>query len=311
MKFFKSKVAILSLFIYSLPYICGLLFINISSDNEIAVYDVQNSQLITMMIDDYITGVVAAEMPAEFEMEALKAQSVAARTYLIKKEKCDKYTICDICTDSSHCQAYKSKEELKKQWGSKFSKYYSKISKAVNETKGQIITYDNQPISAVFHSTSSGRTENSEDVWSSALPYLRSTESEEDVYSPKFLSEKSITRGEFVDIVLAEDSSVNFDSQATGAVTHTEGGSIDTIVIGDKIFKGTKVREMFDLNSSNFEISENGDNITFTVYGYGHGVGMSQYGADFLAKNGYNYIDIIHKYYHNVDIVDRDEYISD
>ena len=311
MKYFELKLAILSLFLYLIPCVCGLLFINTSSEDKISVYDIKSSKILSLTVDEYITGVVAAEMPAEFDIEALKAQSVAARTYLVKKEICDKYAKCDICTDSSHCQAYKSTDEMKKQWGNKFKKYYSKISDAVRSTSGQIITYNNEPISAVFHSTSSGRTENSEDVWVSAMPYLRSTESIEDVNSPKYLSQKTIPRTEFVNTILSDNEYVNFDNGIIGSDTRTKGGSVDTVTIGDKAFEGTKIRQLFGLNSANFDITEDGDNIIFTVYGYGHGVGMSQYGADFMAKNGYNYKDILHKYYSDVDIVCFDEYNSD
>ncbi len=311
MKYFEFKVAILSLFMYIVPCVCGIFFINITTQEKITVYDGKNSQILTMTQEEYITGVVAAEMPAEFEFEALKAQSVAARTYLIKKESCDKYNGCNICTDSQHCQAYKSIEELKAQWGNKFHKYYSKISKAVNDTSGEIITYDNQPISAVFHSTSSGRTESSEDVWSTALPYLRSTDSIEDINSPKYLSQKTISQEEFVNTILSQDGTVDFTNGIIGNITRTSGGSVDLITIGNKAFEGTKVRQMFNLNSANFDITSRDNNITFTAYGYGHGVGMSQYGADFLAKKGYDYKYILHKYYSDVDIVNCDEYIFD
>ena len=311
MNFFKTKVAILSLILYIAPIVCGIIFIDTKQRDTINVYDISKSRLVVMETDEYITGVVAAEMPAEFEFEALKAQSVAARTYLIKKGFCDAYDDCNICTDSSHCQAYKSVEELKSIWCDDFKKYYNKISKAVSETKGEILTYNNEPISAVFHSTSSGKTENSEDVWQSALPYLRSTDSIYDTESPKYYSSKTIPLSEFIDNILSSDASVDFSCVIIGDITRTAGGSVDKITIGNRVFDGTEIRKLFDLNSANFEIQQTDDNITFNVFGYGHGVGMSQYGANYMAKKGYNYHDILHKYYQDIEIAAYDEYIFD
>ena len=311
MNFSKTKIAILSLILYIVPIVCGILFIVPDDSDNIIVYDTKNSITMTIPIEEYIVGVVAAEMPAEFETEALKAQSLAARTYLVKKDMCDKYATADICTDSAHCQAYKSKEELKEAWGKDYKEYYNKISKAVSETEGMIITYNNDPISAVFHSTSSGRTENSEDVWQSSLPYLRSTESVEDTQSPKYYSSKTISFDEFINTIVSSDASVEFSDTIIGEISRTDGGSVKRISIGSKNFEGKDIRKLFGLNSSNFDINQSGDKITFNVYGYGHGVGMSQYGANFMAKSGHDYIDIIHKYYQDVEIVPMDEYISE
>lgn len=305
MKFFKTKIAILILLMYITPCIIGISFSHKIGEKKINVWDINNKSVIQLNVNDYLIGVVAAEMPVEFETEALKAQAVAARTYLINKGRCEKNENCDICTDPGHCQAYKSPTQLKKQWGSNYYKYYKKVYNAVYSTNNKIIVYNNQPISAVFHSTSSGRTENSDDVWSKQLPYLKSVDSNLDVMSPKYNSQKIFTLENFQNI-LSDKKGVNFIDKLIGDITYTTGGSVKTIEIGDKTLKGTEIRSLFDLNSANFSVEINNDNVYFNVKGYGHGVGMSQYGANFMAQNGDDYIKILKKYYTDTDIVNTD-----
>ncbi|MBQ7901168.1 MAG: stage II sporulation protein D, partial [Clostridia bacterium] len=240
MKFIKTKIAILMLISYIIPCVAGLIFTQNNIERTIKIYDVQNSSVIEMSVNEYLVGVVAAEMPADFEPEALKAQSVAARTYLVHKGSCSNHPECSICTDPAHCQAYKSNTQLKQQWGNDYYKYYLKIANAVNATRDEIIVYRNQPISAVFHSTSSGRTENSEDVWSEAVPYLKSTDSSVDEQSPKFSSENTVSVEEFKNTILSENAEATFESDIIGEITRTQGGSVDTIVIGGIAFRGTQ-----------------------------------------------------------------------
>ena len=305
MKFIKIKIAILMIVLFVLSCLIGIIFKKNFTEKYIKIYDVSKDEIIEISVNDYLIGVVAAEMPSEFEIEALKSQAVAARTYLINKGKCQLYNGSDICTDSTHCQAYKSYENLKKQWGNDFRKNYKKIASAVYETKDEIMVYENQPISAVFHSTSSGRTENSEDVWSKTVPYLRSVESSDDINSPKYLSEVKISIKEFKN-KLSEKYKIDFSDTLIGDITRTEGGSVDYILIGNTSFRGTEIRSIFSLNSANFTIDVKNDDVIFTVYGYGHGVGMSQYGANFMAKSGYNYVEILKKYYSGIDITSTD-----
>ncbi len=305
MKFFKTKIAILILLMYITPCIIGISFSQKISEKTINVWDAKNKIILNISVNDYLIGVVAAEMPVEFESEALKAQAVAARTYLINKVKCENNESCDICTDPAHCQAYKSPNELKKQWGKDYHKNYKKIYNAVFDTKNRIIVYENQPISAVFHSTSSGKTENSEDVWSKSLPYLKSVESSYDINSPKYNSQAVFTLDEFRKI-LCMSNDIDFDDKIIGKITYTDGGSVEHIEIGSKTFKGTEIRNLFDLNSANFSVDIRGDEVCFNVKGYGHGVGLSQYGANFMAQAGNNYVEILKKYYTGVDIVNTD-----
>lgn len=290
---------------YLVPCITGILLSNNIKTSTIKVYDHKNNNVQEMEVSYYLTGVVAAEMPCEFENEALKAQAVAARTYLASKKNCEKYENCNICTDSKHCQAYKSPEELKLQWGNDYHKNYKKISKAVSETKDEIIIYNDKPISAVFHSTSSGKTENSEDVWGEKLPYLRSVDSYLDLKSPKYCSEKTYTTRELCKI-LNNKYNKEYNEIRVGEVLHTQGGCVKTIKINDTDLTGVKARELFSLNSANFDISVENHIVTFTTKGYGHGVGMSQYGANFLAKSGKKYKEIINHYYTGVKIEKSD-----
>jgi len=250
-------------------------------------------------VEEYLYGVLAGEMPASFHAEALKAQAVAARTYIVNKkqdgEADETHPDADICTDSTHCKAWLSAEDIKSKMGDSWEKQYGdKMRKAISDTRGEIMVYDNEPIVAVFHSTGSGRTENSEDVWGGSLPYLRSVESPGDASSPKFESQVTVSKAEFENIlgVPAE----------IGETLHSQGGAVKSIVIGGKKFSGTEIRSLFGLNSANFEIVAEGDNITFNVKGNGHGVGMSQYGANAMAEEGATYDQILKTYYTGVEI---------
>lgn len=312
MKFFKTKIAFILIFLMLTPVITVKLIPNKVArkyeNPEINIFDTSSNKIFTMKTEEYITCVVAAEMPADFHSEALKAQAVAARTYLIKKGSCSNNAQADICTDSSHCQAFSDVEQLKEKWGKDFKQYYNKISTAVYDTAGEIITYEGEPISAVFHSTSSGRTESSSDVWGSSRPYLQSVESSADEKSPKYASSKTVSLEEFKNIIKQENSDANFDLSLISDVKTTEGGAVSTIKIGGVEFKGTKIRELFNLRSANFTIDVIDNDVVFDVRGYGHGVGMSQYGADFMAKSGSDYTQILKKYYQGVKITQSYKY---
>ncbi|WP_156290893.1 stage II sporulation protein D [Oceanobacillus salinisoli] len=250
-------------------------------------------------LEDYVAGVVASEMPAEFELEALKAQALAARTYtvnhLLHGEEASGYDV----TDTVQHQVYKSEEELIKQWGSEYTEKMNKIKEAVNATKGQILTYNDAPITAAFFSTSNGYTENSEDYWENELPYLRSVESPWDKDSPKYLSQETYTI-EQVEAALEID--LPDDQPAYIEESRTESGRVKEIGIEGHTFSGRDVRERLDLKSSDFTIKQNNGHFVITTEGYGHGIGMSQYGAHYMAQQGKNYEDIINHYYQGVEI---------
>jgi len=264
-------------------------------------------------LEEYLVGVVGAEMPATFPEEALKAQAVAARTFVIYKsdsvtEDAHGGTGAPVCTDPGHCKAWKSAEELRNSWGgdtTSAEEYLNKIKSAVRETEGEIITYEGKPISAVYYSMSGGYTENSADVWGGDVPYLKSVSSTFDGNAPGFNSEASFTTDEFKKVILAENSAAVFEDDPNLWVTdisRSQGGGVISLKIGGVEFKGTKIRTLFSLRSHNFTIEFSDGIVLFKVKGYGHGVGMSQWGSKFLADEGKNYIDILKYYYTGVEI---------
>ncbi len=279
---------------------------------QISVYVTTEDKVVNMNKSQYLKEVVAAEMPASFELEALKAQAVAARSYLESRQSAyktsgtpEEHKGADICTDSTHCKAWISEAKRRESWGNDADASWAKISQAVDSTKGEVITYNGEVISAVFHSTSSGKTENSKDVWGGDRPYLVSVDSPGDAESPKYKSEKQIPLAEFKKIAADNIEGVDFSNELVGSIARSEAGGILTISIGGKEIKGTQFRSLYDLRSANVQVNISGDTVSFDVTGYGHGVGMSQYGANYLAANGKNYREILKTYYTGVEIVKR------
>lgn len=274
--------------------------------DTVSVYINSEDRVEEMDINQYLKCVVAAEMPVDFETEALKAQAVAARTYLkshIDAAEKDGGVHKDgavICTDYAHCQAYISEEKRRESWGSETDSKWEKISGAVEDTDKLIMTYGGEPISAVFHSTSSGKTERAADVWGKDIPYLQSVESEGDLYSPKYSSEVRMSAEDFKKTAEENIEGVDWGGGLYGNVNRSEAGGIITIDIGGKSIKGSEFRKIFDLNSANAELNEENGNVKINVKGFGHGVGMSQYGANYMAKQGNGFEDILKSYYTGV-----------
>lgn len=279
----------------------------------VKVYIYDEDKVEPMNLDDYIKGVVAAEMPATFEIEALKAQAVAARTYTLDKivkaqtEVQEAHKGGDICTNFAHCQAWKSKEKLKDTWGIiGYYKYWNKICRAVDETSGLIVTYNGELINPLFHSTSGGKTENSEEVFSTELPYLKSVVSLGEEASPKFYGRVTLMFDQFKNklseiaqgIVLSKK-----DIPDIKVLQESEGGRIKSIQIGNKLFDGKEIRNIFSLNSTNFKITLEGSKVIIDTIGYGHGVGMSQFGANYMASQGNSFKDILKYYYKDTEVV--------
>lgn len=261
----------------------------------------------TMNLDEYLLGVVSAEMPASYEMEALKAQAVVARTYTIYKIKNGgKHENASICDSPLCCQAWISKENRMARWEEeKREEYWNKIVQAVDMTKGKVILYENEPINAFFHSNSGGRTEKPEYVWGGSYPYLVSVETSGEENYTSYKSEVKISKDELVSKMISKysDFEINFNnSDAIEVKEYTEAGRIRTIKIGNKEISGVEARLIFGLKSAKFDVEILNDEIQFSVIGYGHGVGLSQTGSDSLAKQGYKYIDIIKHYYKDVEI---------
>ena len=283
-----------------------------SQSPTISVYNSKTGKVQNMDIETFLYGVLSMEMSSEFSEEALKAQAVAARTYIIYKMENNMkagHKGADICTDYNHCQAYASYEELKEQKGDKWIREsYPIIKQAVDDTKGQILTYNDKAILPLYFSTSSGMTENSEDVFMTNYPYLKSVISPYEENSPKYYTESVIDISRFIDILKNKYGDISISKNdlknKIKIIDRTTAGSVKSIQIGNKQLTGRDIRSIFDLNSSNFDISFAEDIVVFKVKGYGHGVGMRQWGAEGMANNSYTYDEILFHYYTNTDIKD-------
>ena len=262
-------------------------------------------------LDEYIACVVSAEMPVTYDIEALKAQAIVARTYTIYKiTTSKKHNNADICDQSTCCQAWISKEERLKKWKEEDrNKNWNKILQAVNDTAGKIITYEGKPINSFFHANSGGKTEVPFFVWGgTGYPYLQVIETAgEDAYS-QYSSEAKFTKKEFIEKVKKEheDFIIDFEEKDCIEITQRdESDRVVTVKIGNLNLSGVETRTLLGLRSANFTVEIQEDNILFKVIGYGHGVGMSQTGADALAKQGKNYEEIIKHFYVGVEISDK------
>lgn len=256
-------------------------------------------------MDEYLYGVVSAEMPANYEIEALKAQAIVARTYTAYKiSKGSKHGDADICDDSKCCQAWISKESRFEKWNeADRENNWDKITTAVNETAGKIITYNGEPINAFFHSSSGGITETAANVWGGGdYPYLQSVETTgEDVYT-QYASTVTLTKEEVLQKIQDTHPEVVIDWNTENPIQiteYTESGRVKTVQFGNVSMAGVEARTIFGLKSAKFSI-EVSENVTFNVTGYGHGVGLSQTGADAMAKIGFTAEQIINHYYTDV-----------
>lgn len=261
-----------------------------------------------LQLEDYIKNVVSAEMPANYSEEALKAQAVVARTYTMYKiMKSSKHQDADICDKSDCCQAWISKEERMKKWDEdKKNEYWNKIETAVNSTAGQIITYNDEPINAFFHSNSGGKTQIPLYVWGGeGYPYLQVVETAGEENYSQYKSEVELSKKELEEKLKEkyENFSINFDEKnCIEVIQRDDSNRVKEIKIGNLELSGVEVRTILKLRSANFTVEIANDSIKFNVIGYGHGVGMSQTGADAMAKQGSNYKEIIQHFYTNVEI---------
>lgn len=276
----------------------------------IAVFRTKTGVIEQTDFEDYIIGVIASEMPADFSLEALKAQALTARTYILKLMLNPADTNLpdgSIVSDTITHQVYHNDSELRAIWGNDYDWKITRISEAVQATRNQIITYNGDPITATFFSTSNGFTENSEDYWQNAIPYLRSVESPWDKESPKYSAIKTVSAQQFYDalgVKLPSDGTVGQIS------ARTKSGRVASASINGKTFTGREIREKLDLDSSDFRWKRNGNSVVIETKGWGHGVGMSQYGADGMAKAGKNYQEIIMHYYNGVQISSIKPYLA-
>ena len=268
------------------------------------MYMTEEEKIVNITARDYCIGVVSAEMAAEYELEALKAQSVVAYTYAKYKANLRKDEDYDITDTSKKDQAFLSVDEAKDRFGDNYQKYTEKITSAVDSVLGQTITYNGKPILAACHSISGGKTESAADIWGGEYPYLMPVESVGDVLNPKYLTEVTVSSEDMkkalqeLDITAEDDASKWLDN-----ITRTDSGSVLKITACGKEVKGSELRTALGLRSANFDVAYSDGNFKFTVRGYGHGVGMSQYGAQFMALQGSSYKDIIKWYYTDCEIV--------
>lgn len=279
------------------------------ADSAVVLCAQINGTPVEMTMDVYLQGVLSAEMPASFSMEALKAQAVAARTetmYKMENGPSSKHPQADICSDINCCQAYLSAEEAKAAWGENAEQYAAKIAEAVRQTDGKVILYGQEPILAAFFSAASGQTNASGDVWLQDLPYLQSVKSpegENDV--PNYHSIETVPKEQFRERFLQEYPQANLEGSPKdwiGRIDRNGSDMVTAIEIGGVSVKGTQVRTLFSLRSASFTVSTDEDAVTFHVTGYGHGVGMSQHGANILALQGKTYEEILCWYYTGVNI---------
>ncbi|MDQ0257216.1 stage II sporulation protein D [Evansella vedderi] len=278
-------------------------------EKVISVFRTESETIEEVPLEEYIAGVVAREMDAAYEMEALKAQALTARTYIINlllmDSNLDLPDGADVLDTVQH-QVYSNEEEMRERWGTDFDWKMARIKQAVYETQGQIITYNGEPITASFFSTSNGFTENSEEYWTSEISYLRSVESPWDRESPRYEGEASfsVERFEHTLGVSLGDGSVG------NVLSRTTGGRVAKIEIGGQEFTGREIRELLELDSTDFTIERVGDVIEVETRGWGHGVGMSQFGAHGMAQEGFTYDQIIKHYYQGVEIQHADSFLG-
>ncbi len=267
-----------------------------SKNTMVRVYRTETKVIDTVPLEEYVMGVVAGEMPVSFKEEALKAQAVAARSYIMYKIKHNKKEDYDV-VDTVLNQVYIDDSSLKKKWGNKYNDNKKKVEKAVRDTAYQYITYNGEIADALFFSTSSGYTENSQDVFSSKVHYLQSVKSDWDKISPVFSEQNEFTYADFCK-KLRIDKCNSIDIKI---LDKSQNGRVNKLKVNNKNFTGREFVKLLALRSINFTVTVD-KTVIVTTKGYGHGVGMSQYGAEGMARAGYTYDEIIKYYYTDVKI---------
>lgn len=283
-----------------------------AGEQLIKVYLHEEDKTVNMSLEEYLVGVVAAEMPASFDLEALKAQAVVARTYVARQlpalggTGCSDVPGAHVCTNPAHCQAWEEESRSLARWEKKGAvSYLNKIRQAVRETAGLVITHDNLPVDAVYHSTCGGHTEDSENVWSNALPYLRGVPCSYCNDSRWSQTRYTFTSEEFSAAVLPLVSAVPVSSAGApllSAAARSTSGRVNSLKVAGKTLSGRDLRSALNLPSTNFSWETDGGKIIFTTRGYGHGVGLCQYGADGMAAAGHNFEQILAYYYTGIQL---------
>ena len=258
-----------------------------------------------LTMEEYLWGVVAAEMPASFEEEALKAQACAARTYTAVLQNGTRHPEADICGDSSCCQAYVTRSAAEARWGLNAREYREKIDRAVTQTDGLGVLYEGKPIQALFFSSAAGKTVDAVEVWGNPVAYLKSVDSPEGEEVPNYRTQTVLSPEEVKALVLEAYPGADLTGAPSswfGEASRNEGGGVISVPLGGVTLTGGQVRSLFSLRSASFTVAWDGSQFTFDVTGYGHGVGMSQYGANTMAKNGSSFQDILTWYYTGAEV---------
>lgn len=262
-------------------------------DEMVHISVLTDAGVVDMELEAYICGVVLGEMPADFELEALKAQAVVARTYTCRKLDDPKHSNAHLCTDASCCQAFCSADAFLQGGGTEES--LQKVRSAVITTAGEVLRYNGELIEATYFSCSGGKTEDAKAVWGTDVPYLQSVSSPGEEAATHYTDTVTFSATQFAEKLGVSDAAL-WD-QGIGSIAYTRGGGVETIQIGGIVFSGTRVRQMLGLRSTAFVITWAGENVTVTTKGFGHRVGMSQYGAEAMAVAGELYEEILYHYY--------------
>ncbi len=268
----------------------------------------EEDKVVKYSLEEAVIHVIAAEMPASFPEEALKAQAVVARTYImrrlpapwgsVERHKAEK---ADICDDFQHCQAFLQDDELKNHWGNASEKWLARIEQAVEGTRGQVLTWQGQLVDPVYHSTCGGHTESAAGCWQHDVPVLQSVDCPWDTESPRYLSCEVFSFEQLMEkLQVSREELMQLSIKG-----RTEGNRVSQVIAGEKSWSGTDFRSILGLNSANFSFVRMDENWLFTVQGYGHGVGMCQYGAKGMAEAGYDFQNILQYYYQNVTLVKK------
>ena len=296
-----KKIIITTLLIVLIPFFVTKIFIRTEkidykyvTNKKIKVKNESTGVITEIPFEEYVKGVVSGEMPANFEIEALKAQAIASRSYALYHMNGKEYDV----TNTTSTQVYLTDEELKQRWKEQYPRNINKIKKAVEDTEGQYLDYNGQIVNAMFFSTSVGKTENSEEVFVSEVPYLRSVSSEWDKESPSFTDSVSMELKDFYNLLSLEYN----DNLNIEILEKTSTGRIRKLKINGVELNGRDVATKLKIRSNYFDIKKNEQTLTITTKGFGHGVGMSQYGANGMAKEGYKYEEILKHYYEGTEI---------
>lgn len=304
-----KKIVVIIISVIFIPFIITIFFyeyklqhiksgFNSNKDETVVRVLTKNNTVEKINLEDYLVGVVSGEVPVSFEKEAIKAQTVAARTYALKQIENHKNYEYDVKDDTSS-QVYQTDEELRNKWGNNYDEYVKKIKKCVNETEGEYVSYNNEVIYAFFFSTSNGKTEDNKNVFGKDLPYLKVVDSSFDESETKnFTTVKTVSLEDFYKQLNLEKS----DELNITDIVKTESGRISSVTINGKAFTGRDFQKRLSLRSNDFTIQKNNENIIITTKGFGHGVGMSQYGANALAKRHKTYDEILKYYYQGTNL---------